>query len=78
VGFEPTIPVFEREKTVDALDHAVTVTGAICCHLPIIKQKHGYLESTRTYKEADGCKDFHLYRLAQKIGPFSVWSTQKG
>jgi hypothetical protein len=27
VGFEPTIPVFEREKTVHALDRAVTVIG---------------------------------------------------
>jgi hypothetical protein len=27
VGFEPTIPVFERAKTVHALDHATTVTG---------------------------------------------------
>jgi hypothetical protein len=27
VGFEPTIPVFEREKTVHALDHAATVIG---------------------------------------------------
>jgi hypothetical protein len=25
VGFEPTIPVFERAKTVHALDHADTV-----------------------------------------------------
>jgi hypothetical protein len=25
VGFEPTIPVFERAKTVHALDRAVTV-----------------------------------------------------
>jgi hypothetical protein len=27
VGFEPTIPVFERAKTVDALDRATTVIG---------------------------------------------------
>jgi hypothetical protein len=27
VGFEPTIPVFERSKTVHALDSAVTVIG---------------------------------------------------
>jgi hypothetical protein len=27
VGFELTIPVFERAKTVHALDHAVTVIG---------------------------------------------------
>jgi hypothetical protein len=27
VGFEPTIPVFERAKTVHALDRAATVIG---------------------------------------------------
>jgi hypothetical protein len=27
VGFEPTIPVFERAKTFHALDRAATVTG---------------------------------------------------
>jgi hypothetical protein len=27
VGFEPTNPMFERGKTVDALDGAVTVIG---------------------------------------------------
>jgi hypothetical protein len=29
VGFEPTIPVFERAKTVHALDRAVTVIGLL-------------------------------------------------
>jgi hypothetical protein len=33
VGFEPTIPVFERPKTVHALDRAVTVIGT--CSLRI-------------------------------------------
>jgi hypothetical protein len=27
VGFEPTIPAFERAKIVHALDNAATVTG---------------------------------------------------
>jgi hypothetical protein len=27
VGFEPTIPVFERAKTVHALDHATTTVN---------------------------------------------------
>jgi hypothetical protein len=31
VGFEPTTPVFERAKTVHALDRAITVIG-ICGH----------------------------------------------
>jgi hypothetical protein len=30
VGFEPTIPVFERAKPVHALDRALTVIGYIC------------------------------------------------
>jgi hypothetical protein len=30
VGFDPTIPASEREKTVHALDRAATVTGRIC------------------------------------------------
>jgi hypothetical protein len=29
VGLEPTIPVFERAKTVHALDRAATVIGKI-------------------------------------------------
>jgi hypothetical protein len=29
VGFEPTIPVFERAKTVHALDRAATVIGVL-------------------------------------------------
>jgi hypothetical protein len=30
VGFEPTIPVFERAKTVHALDRAAIVIGDLC------------------------------------------------
>jgi hypothetical protein len=29
VGFEPTIPVFERAKTVHALERAATVIGTV-------------------------------------------------
>jgi hypothetical protein len=28
LGFEPTIPVFERAKTVHALDHSATLIGS--------------------------------------------------
>jgi hypothetical protein len=31
VGFEPTIPVFERAKTVHVLDRAATVIGGSGC-----------------------------------------------
>jgi hypothetical protein len=34
VGFEPTTPVFERAKTVHALDRAVTVIGNVGCCSP--------------------------------------------
>jgi hypothetical protein len=29
MGFEPTIPVFEQEKTFHALDHATTAIGSL-------------------------------------------------
>jgi hypothetical protein len=32
VGFEPTIPVFERAKTVHALDRSATVVGGFCTY----------------------------------------------
>jgi hypothetical protein len=33
VGFEPTIPVFERAKTVHASDRAVTVIGCVVIYI---------------------------------------------
>jgi hypothetical protein len=38
VGFEPTIPVFERAKTVHALDRAVTAIGNISKYKPNLMQ----------------------------------------
>jgi hypothetical protein len=35
VGFEPSTPVFEREKTVHALDRTATVIGH--CDRPLYK-----------------------------------------
>jgi hypothetical protein len=44
VGFKPTIPGFERAKTVHALDHAATATGTTAntpykfhCHKKVFK-----------------------------------------
>jgi hypothetical protein len=34
-GFEPTIPVFERAKTFNALDHAATLIGQTKCNLDL-------------------------------------------
>jgi hypothetical protein len=57
VGFEPTIPVFERAKTVHALDCAATVTDSriryerkICTDFKI-SQQHSY--GSRIYKMPD-------------------------
>jgi hypothetical protein len=36
LGFEPTITVFERAKTVRALDHAATVIGRNLVYSPSI------------------------------------------
>jgi hypothetical protein len=41
VGFEPTIPVFERAKTVHALDHAATVIGKGSSIAPKLLQSIG-------------------------------------
>jgi hypothetical protein len=37
VGIESTIPVFEREKTVHAIDRADTVIGCFCMHNKLIR-----------------------------------------
>jgi hypothetical protein len=34
VGFEPTIPAFEREKTIHVLDCAITVIGQLRIYIP--------------------------------------------
>jgi hypothetical protein len=40
VGFEPTIPVFERAKTVHALDRVVIVIGfTFLCERIIVAKK---------------------------------------
>jgi hypothetical protein len=40
VGFEPTIPVFERAKTFHALDRAATVTGHFLAYFPYFEKKN--------------------------------------
>jgi hypothetical protein len=39
-GFEPTIPVIERAKTVHALDCAATVIGTFCKYLQNVKFRY--------------------------------------
>jgi hypothetical protein len=40
VGFEPTTPVFERAKTVHALDRATTVSGSFSFSLVRYKWRY--------------------------------------
>jgi hypothetical protein len=47
MGFEPTIPVFERAKTVHALDRAATVIGISTVSFVSIFFKKGENESTK-------------------------------
>jgi hypothetical protein len=37
-GFEPTIPPFERAKTIHALDHEATVIGILGRYQPKLKR----------------------------------------
>jgi hypothetical protein len=65
VGFEPTIPAFERAKTVHALDRAATVSGNYVSSEDEKKYKNITTELLfKTYK-----KTIHLFinrRLSQK------------
>jgi hypothetical protein len=47
VGFEPTIPMFKRAKTVHALDRAATVFGFLV-HLLLVKHTHSSTQYQRT------------------------------
>jgi hypothetical protein len=40
MGFEPTIPVFERAKTVHDLDRVATVIGPRRLYRPLIYDNH--------------------------------------
>jgi hypothetical protein len=44
VGFEPTISVFERVKTVHALDRAATVIGSIKLNKPQLPKGNAKLK----------------------------------
>jgi hypothetical protein len=43
VGFEPTIPVFKRAKTVHALDREVSMKGEVCNYSIRVQNKHRIL-----------------------------------
>jgi hypothetical protein len=46
LGFEPTIPVFERAETVHALDRAATVTGIQMSTLLYFSRHCSFLDVT--------------------------------
>jgi hypothetical protein len=49
VGFEPTIPAFERAKTVHALDRAATVMGVKLGYRELIKATKIHFEYAKAY-----------------------------
>jgi hypothetical protein len=84
VGFEPTIPVFERAKTVHVLDHAITGIGGRCLHVNKIVDI--YSPALRTYcLYASRCRAqwprgrrHELSSLTRTLGswvrvPFKAW-----
>jgi hypothetical protein len=44
VGFEPTIPVFKRAKTVHSLDREATMNGEVCKYCIQVQNKHKILK----------------------------------
>jgi hypothetical protein len=51
VGFEPTIPAFERAKTVHASDRAATIIGYIAMHQIVVSKTYD-LKKVRKYSSA--------------------------
>jgi hypothetical protein len=60
VGFEPTIPVFERAKTVHTLDHAATVIGP----KPFYQKIYIYIISKVTLLTFVTCEEVSIFLLA--------------
>jgi hypothetical protein len=58
MGFEPTIPVFERAKTVHALDRAVTVLGKVT-HNPAHKYQFQWWNASRDFSIPGTLADMH-------------------
>jgi hypothetical protein len=62
VGFELTIPAFERGKTVHALDRAATVIGIYCEELTQIKIYNATATELSTWRHP-----FHTHFTADKL-----------
>jgi hypothetical protein len=52
VGFEPTISVFERAKTVHGLERAATVIGSISSYRPTIWEADSAVKYIKNYVSA--------------------------
>jgi hypothetical protein len=50
-GLEPAIAVFEREKTVHAIDSTATVIGAIGCYATILGRNEKHEKDNRPKKD---------------------------
>jgi hypothetical protein len=86
VGFEPTIPVFERAKTVHALDRAVIVIGRIWYKVFYRMSTVGSAEAWSTHmrtSSAEVCNTlrssprslYNLYDLV--LGPFVLYAVNE-
>jgi hypothetical protein len=64
VGFEPTIPASEREKTVHALERAATVTGALFRYKQESKNNYHHKENELPEKEEE--KIFKLLLVSHR------------
>jgi hypothetical protein len=62
VGLEPTIPVYERAKTVHAFDRAATVIGGLYLHSKTPTQKEKYIHVPS----------------GNRIHDIGAWTVQKG
>jgi hypothetical protein len=58
VGYEPTIPAFERAKTFHASDHAATVIGQINTYVKI--NKHNIILSSNIQVNMRGMVGFKV------------------
>jgi hypothetical protein len=66
VGFEPTIPVFERAKTVHALNLAATVIGGLLNRMPkkvINTQSKSYKEMKKKSSKTQNTKKLQIKRI---------------
>jgi hypothetical protein len=71
VGFEPTVPVFERAKTVHALDRAATVIGSPlkCTQLNIKENIIINEKIILEYASEIYCQNNKLDRASSGYGP---------